>query len=216
LPRPGKSTDDGQHWVYRFDGHRKCWFQAAEGIAAVKKRVRHHAAQKHVPAHKENEAALRKRKAVVDARDELLPSAQAETPQSPPAPEIKVVNAAPNPATEAAALEPPTPAIAKSATDLLTSDRPAPRQVDVERLLAVAPPASDAVAISVSSASPAASSITAADDHEPERTATWLGVLLMGLGLVSLLVGASWILRGPLLVMRFPRRRTVLAAIAAN
>jgi len=35
LPQPGKSTADGQHWVYRFDGRRKCWFQAAEGIATV-------------------------------------------------------------------------------------------------------------------------------------------------------------------------------------
>jgi hypothetical protein len=178
LPQPGKSTADGQHWVYRFDGHRKCWFQAAEATATVKKRVRHHAAQKHVAAPKENESALRKRKAVVDARDELPRSAQAETPQPPPAPEIKVVNAAP--------------------TDQFTSDRPTPRQLDVETLLAAAPPASDLVATSVSSAAPAAISITEAGDDEPERTATWLGVLLIGLGLVSLLVGASRTLRGRL------------------
>jgi hypothetical protein len=196
LPQPGKSTADGQHWVYRFDGHRKCWFQAAEATATVKKRVRHHAAQKHVAAPKENESALRKRKAVVDARDELLRSAQAETPQPPPAPEIKVVIAAPDPATGAAALEPPPPAIAKPATDQFTSDRPAPRQLDVETLLAAARPASDAVATSVSSAAPAAISITEAGDDEPERTATWLGVMLIGLGLVSFLVGASQTLRG--------------------
>ena len=160
LPQPGKSTADGQHWVYRFDGHRKCWFQAAEATATAKKRVRHHAAQKHVAAPKENESALRKRKAVVDARDELPRSAQAETPQPPPAPEIKVVNAAPDPAPGAAALEPPAPAIAKPATDQFTSDRPTPRQLDVETLLAAAPPASDLVATSVSSAAPAAISIT--------------------------------------------------------
>ena len=198
LPQPGKSTADGQHWVYRFDGHRKCWFQTAEAIATEKKRVRHHAAQKHVAAPKENESALRKRKAVVDARDELPRSAQAETPQPPPAPEIKVVNAAPDPAPGAAALEPPAPAIAKPATDQFTSDRPTPRQLDVETLLAAAPPASDLVATSVSSAAPAAISITEAGDDEPERTATWLGVLLIGLGLVSLLVGASRTLRGRL------------------
>ena len=199
LPHPGKSTADGQHWVYRFDGHRKCWFQAAEGIATVKKRVRHHAAQTHVATPKEeNEPALRKRKAVVDARDELLPSAQAETPQPPPVPEIKVVNAAPAPATGAAALEPPAPAIAKPDADQITSVRPTPRQLDVETLLAAAPPASDAIATSASSAPPAAISITEAGDDEPERTATWLGVLLIGLGLVSLLVGASGTLRGRL------------------
>jgi hypothetical protein len=197
LPQPGKSTADGQHWVYRFDGHRKCWFQAAEGIATVKRRVRHHAAQKYVAAPKENESALRKRKAVVDAHDEILSSAQAETPQPPPAPEIKVVNVAPDPATGAAALEPPAPAIAKPATDQFTSDRPTPRQLDVETLLAAAPPASDAVATFASSAAPAAISIAEAGDDE-ERTATWLGVLLIGLGLVSLLVGASGTLRGRL------------------
>jgi hypothetical protein len=38
LPRPGKSTAAGQRWVYRFDGHRKCWFQTAQGIATVKNR----------------------------------------------------------------------------------------------------------------------------------------------------------------------------------
>src|SRR3954469_18755327 len=45
LPRPGKSTAAGQRWVYRFDGHRKCWFQAAQGIATVKKQVRRSAAK---------------------------------------------------------------------------------------------------------------------------------------------------------------------------
>jgi hypothetical protein len=194
LPQPGKSTADGQHWVYRFDGHRKCWFQAAERTATVKKRVRHHAAQTHVAAPKEDESALRKGKAVVDARDELLRSALAETPQpSPPAPEIEVVNATPDPATGAAALLPPAPA-----TDQLTSDRPTPRQLDVETLLAAAPPASDAVATSVATAPPAAIPVTEAGDDESERTATWLGVLLIGLGFVFFLVGVSRTLWGRL------------------
>jgi hypothetical protein len=86
----------------------------------------------------------------------------------------------------------------------------------VETLLAAAPPASDAVATSVSSAAPAAISITEAGDDESERTATWLGVLLIGLGLVSLLVGASWTLRGRLAGRAFPHRRTELVAIAAD
>jgi hypothetical protein len=197
LPQPGKSTDDGQHWVYRFDGHRKCWFQAAEEIATVKKPVRHHAAKKHVAVPKENEAALRKGKAVVDARELLLHSAQAETPQpTPPAPEIKVVNVAPDPTTGAAALVPPASAIAKPAIDQLTSNHPAPRQVDVEALLAAAPPvSSDAVATSAPSRAPAAIPITEAGDDGREWTASWLGALLIGLGLVSLL-GASQTLRG--------------------
>jgi len=121
LPQPGKSTADGQHWVYRFNGHRKCWFQAAEEIATVKKPVSHHAAKKHVAAPKENEAALRKRKEVVDARELLLRSAQAETPQpTPRAPEIKVVDVAPDPTTGASALVPRRPL---SLNPLSTSSR---------------------------------------------------------------------------------------------
>jgi hypothetical protein len=74
LPRPGKSTADSQHWVYRLDGRRKCWFQAAEGIATVKKPVRHHAAEHRVAAPAENETARLKQEAVADARAELLRS----------------------------------------------------------------------------------------------------------------------------------------------
>ena len=163
----------------------------------MKKPVSHHAAKKHVAAPKENEAALRKRKAVVDARELLLRSAQAETPQpTPRAPEIKVVDVAPDPTTGAAALVPPAPAIAKPAIDQLTSNHPAPRQVDVEALLAAAPPvSSDAVATSVPSPAPAAIPITEEGDEGREWTVSWLGALLLGLGLVSLL-GASQSLRG--------------------
>jgi uncharacterized membrane protein len=214
LPQPGKSTADGQHWVYRFDGRRKCWFQAAEGIATVKRPVHHHAAKRRVAAPEENEAALRKRKAVVDARAELLRSAPAETPQPMlPAPELKVVDAAPVPAMGAAVLVPPAPVVAKAATDQLTPDHPTPRQVDVETLLAAAPAASDAVAASVPPATPVAVPIAEAGDEGRGWTATWLGVLLMALGLVSLL-SSSRTLRGAVLVGRFLDPRTDLAATA--
>jgi hypothetical protein len=94
-PRPGTSRTAGQHWVYRLEGHRKCWFQAAEGIATVKKQVRNRAAEPRVAAPEENEAARRERKAVVDAHAELLRSARAVTSRPMrPAPELKVVNAA--------------------------------------------------------------------------------------------------------------------------
>ena len=139
LPKPGKSTADGRHWVYRFDGHRKCWFQAAEG-APVKKPVHHPAAKQRVAA-PENEFALGKQKAVVDARAELLHSAPAETSQpTPPARELKVVDAAPVPAMGAAALVPSTPIVANPASDQFTPDHPTPRQVDVETLLAALRP----------------------------------------------------------------------------
>ena len=149
LPRPGKSTADGQHWVYRLDGHRKCWFQAAEGIATVKKQVHHQAAKHRDAAPEENETARRKREAVVDARAELLRSAPAETSQpTRPEPELKVVDAASVVATGVAALVPPAP-VDNLGTDQLTPDHRTPRQVDVETLLAAAPAASDAVAASV-------------------------------------------------------------------
>jgi hypothetical protein len=188
LPQPGKSTPGGRHWVYRFDGHRKCWFQAAEGIATVRKPVHHHPAKQHVAASEENEAALRKRKAVVDARAELLRSALAETPQpTPPAPELKLADAAPVPAMGAA---PPS--------DQLTPDHPMPRPVDVEALLAAAPSASDSVVSSMPS-TPAPVAITQARDEGRAWTVNWVGVLLMTFGFVCLLSSSATV-RGPLMV----------------
>jgi len=130
--RPGKSTTAGQRWVYRYDGHRKCWFQAAEGTATVRKQVRHSVAKPRVAVAEENEAAPRRRKADVDARAELLRSAAAETSQPMPlAPEFKVVDAASVPATRTAAFARP------AVVEKLTPDDPMPNQVDVETLLAV-------------------------------------------------------------------------------
>jgi hypothetical protein len=213
LPQPGKSTADGQHWVYRYDGHRKCWFQAAEGTATAKKPVHHRAAKQRIAAPEDNEAAPRKRKAVVDAGAELLRSAQTETPQpTPPAPELKMVDAAPVPAAEAAALVPPTPVVAKPATDQLTPDHPAPRQVDVETLLAAGSGDSDAAA-SAPPTTPVNVPIAEAGDDGRGWTATWLGVLLMALGLVFLL-SSSRILRRGVVVGRSLDGKTELAAIA--
>jgi hypothetical protein len=167
LPRPGKSTADGQRWVYRLDGHRRCWFLAAEGIATVKKPVHRHAAKDRV-----------KQEALVDARAELLYSTQ----PMPPASKLKVADAA----IGAAALVPLAP-VADRATDQLNLDRPTPRQVDVETLLAAAPAASDAVAVSMTPASPVAHPIAEAGDDGRSWTANWPGLVLMALGLVSVL-----------------------------
>ncbi len=144
LPQPGKSTADRQHWVYRFDGRRKCWFQAAAGAAIVKKPHRY-ASKYRVPVSDENETALRKRKAVVDVRAKLRsPPAEAPHP-TPHAPELKLADAIPVSAMVAAALVPPAPIVAEPANNQHTPDHHAPRQVDVEMLLAGAPAASDAV-----------------------------------------------------------------------
>src|SRR6516225_12276945 len=75
LRQPGKATN-GQHWVYRLEGPRKCWFQVAGRSATVKKPVHRYAAKQRVVGPEENEAAQQKPKAVVgDARAELLPPA---------------------------------------------------------------------------------------------------------------------------------------------
>ncbi|MCK1641700.1 hypothetical protein IVA95_30190 [Bradyrhizobium sp. 157] len=196
LPRPGTSTAEGQRWVYRSEGRRKCWFQAAEGTATVKQ-VRHRAAKARVATAEENEAARAKQKAVMNARAELLRSAPAETSQpTQPAPELKVVDAASVPATAAAAFVPPAP-VANRATD--TPDHPTPRRLDAETLLAAAPAPSDAVAVSVPPAAPVASPIAEAADDGWGWMATWLGVLLMALGLASVL-GSSRTLREAVLL----------------
>jgi hypothetical protein len=197
LPRPGKSTAAGQRWVYRFDGHRKCWFQTAQGIVTVKKQVRRSAARPLVAVPEENEAEPRKQKVVVDARAELLRSAPAEAAQpTRPTPELKVVDAASVPAGPPAVV-PPAP-VEKLATDQLMLDRAAPRVVEVKTLLVAAPDPSDAVAASVSPA-PVGFPVAEAADDGQGWMATLLGVLLMALGLVSVL-GSSPILREAVLL----------------
>ena len=205
LPRPGKSTTAGQRWAYRLEGHRKCWFQTAEETA-VKKQVRHraakHRAAKHrVAAPEESEASPSKRKAVVDARAELMRSTPAEAPQPVrPVPEFKVADAASVSvaATGAAAVVPSAP-IENLKTDRLTPDQRTPRQVDVETLPAAASAPSDAVAASIPAAAPVNFLIAEAANDGLDWMATWLGVLLMALGLVSVL-GSSRTLREAVLL----------------
>lgn len=195
--RPGKSTMAGQRWAYRLEGHRKCWFQTAEETA-VKKQVRHRAAKHRVAKHRvaaaeESEAPPTKRKAVVDARAELMRSTPAEAPQPMrPLPEFKVADAA---ASAAAAIVPSAP-IENLKVDRLRPDR-TPRQVDVETLLAAAP--GDAVAASVPPAPPVNFLIAEAAHDGWDWMATWLGVLLMALGLVSVL-GSSRTIREAVLL----------------
>ncbi len=183
--QPGKSTAPGQHWVYRLNGHRKCWFQAAEATVSVKKQVRSHAAKQPVITPEENERALRK-KTVVDARAQLLSAAPADGFQpTPPAPEV--VDTASAPANEVATA---APIIAKPTIDQLTPELAARRPVDVEMLLAAAPLARDTVASSVPPATPGAPSIPNADEDHWELMATQAGVTLIVLGLVCLLAGS--------------------------
>ena len=181
-PRPGKSTAAGQRWVYRFDGHRKCWFQTAQGIATVKKQVRPSAAKPPVAVPEESEAAPRKQKAVADARAELL-SAPAEASQPKRlAPEFKAVDAASVLSTGAAAFVPPAP-VERRATDQLTPDNATPRVIVAK----TRPATGDAVADSAPLAAPVPAPVAEAADDGRGWMATLLGVLLMALGLVSVL-----------------------------
>ena len=167
----------------------------------MKKQVRHRAAKHRVAAPEESEASPSKRKAVVDARAELMRSTPAEAPQPVrPVPEFKVADAASVSvaATGAAAVVPSAP-IENLKTDRLMPDHRTPRQVDVETLLAAAPAPSDAVAASVPSAAPVNFLIAEAANDGRDWMATWLGVLLMALGLVSVL-GSSRTLREAVLL----------------
>jgi hypothetical protein len=245
LRQPGKTTAAGQHWVYRYDGHRRCWFQTDAGAARVRKAVRHHAARRPVAAPEESEAAPRKQRAVEDARDEMLSSATAEAPQptmplqtpqiqspqvqtpqirapqatpptqaspaAPPESPIELVKVVPVRIAGAAAEVPPPPVLAKPGADPLPPDQPAPRHVDVERLLAEAPAASDKVA-----SAPPAMPVAVAPvqtDGGAGGSATWLGVLLIALGIAAL-SSSSLTLRRALWPVRSPQARPEFPAIA--
>jgi hypothetical protein len=193
LLQPGKSTEHGQHWFYRLDGHRKCWFQAAEETVSIKKPVRQHSAKQTVIAPEENEAGLRKN-TVVDARAQLLSDAPADAFQpTPPAPEV--VDPASVPANAAATLVPAVPIVAEPTLDQLTPEHATRRPVDVEMLLAEASLARDTVASSGPPAAPGAPSIPDADEDHWELMATQAGVALIALGLVFLLVGSLLVRR---------------------
>lgn len=182
LPQPGNSSGEGLHWVYRRNGHRKCWFRA-EDRATVQKPV-HRRVINRVGSADENETVRRKGSSAVDARAELQRSAQAE-PSEALHPEVKVADGASDLGTSTARMSaasiaqhsrPPTPTIA-------SQDR-----VDVEHLLATTP-ANDVVTSSEPPTLLIGSIALSAEarDHAPSRTATWLGVLLMMLGILSIL-----------------------------
>ena len=164
----------------------------------VRDRVR--AAKARVAA-AENEAARRKPNAVMDARAEMLRAAPAEMAEpTRPAPEFKVVDVAPVQTPDAAAVMPAAPAmIANHTTDQVAPDRPTPRRLDEKTLLAAAPAPSEAVAVSVPPAAAVAAQVAEVADDGPGGTATWLGALLMVLGLAFVL-GSSRTVREAVLL----------------
>ena len=210
LPQPGRSAAAGQHWVYRFDGQRKCWFQAAEETALARKPVRHRLERRSVAASEEDKPAPRKREEVEDAHAEMLRSAPEQTAQPAPSePKLTIVHTVPVRAGDAAAMVPPAPDLARPGADQLTPDQP--RRLDVDTLLAKAPAASEEVA-SAAPATPIAAP-TAKTGGGEGGTPSWLGVLMIALGGAALL-STSRPLRQALLAARFPDARTELPVFA--
>lgn len=210
LRQPGPAAA-GRHWVYRYDGHSKCWFQAAEGSALAQRAGRHHVALHGAAAAEENEPAP---KAVEDAHDEVVTPAPADTPEPTlSTPKLTIVHTVPVRVADAAAPVPPapvpaTPAVNQPAPDQPASNPPGPRQVDVEKLLADGPVVSDKAA-----APPSATPVGAGTDGGAGRTANWLGAVLMALGCAALL-SSSLSLRRRLGSVRFPNAGTELAVAA--
>ena len=192
LTRPGKSAADGLHWVYRVEGQRRCWFQVAEGTETVKKLVQQRATKHRVATAEEKQTAARERKAaVVDARAELPRSAPADTSRPGLSVPAQVVDASPILATGIATSASRAPL---SKRDRLTADAFALPQVDVEALLAATPAAGEVVA---AAAMPLA--LATAEAVDDGWVWTWLGMLLMALGLVSIL-SAGQIIRWDVLL----------------
>jgi hypothetical protein len=189
LPTPGNSTGDGQRWVYRRDGHAKCWF-LAEGMGRVRKPVHRRAANRGASPD-ETETARRRRRSVADANAELLRSRLAEGAQpTPPAREIEVANGASAFSPGGTALVPAAPV-----TDLpvgqLTPEHFVPPQVDVEKLLAAG---SDADPKAPRPAMPVGMPHAEASDEGTNGLATRVGLLLIILGVVAIL-SSSRVLR---------------------
>ena len=178
LPQPGRSSAAGQHWVYRFDGQRKCWFQAAEETSLARKPVRHRLERRSVAASEEDKPAPRQQKDVEDANAEMLSSAPEQTPQPAPLePKLTIVRTVPVRIGDAAAMVPPAPDLDKPGADQLTPDQP--RRPDVETLLAEAPAASSEVASAPGTPVAAPGANTGGGEH---GMTSWLGVLLIVLG----------------------------------
>jgi hypothetical protein len=178
--QPGKSTAPGQHWVYRRDGHRKCWFQADQATVSGKKQIRHQAAKRPAIAPEEEEVALGKT-TVLDAQAQLLSAAPAGAPP-PAASAPEGLDTASVPAHGAATLVPASPIAAKPTIDQITPEHATPRSVDVEMLLAASTLDNDAAA----SSEPVAPPVVGADDWE--LMAARAGMVLIALGFV--LVGS--------------------------
>ncbi|MGX1319994.1 hypothetical protein AB7M17_003447 [Bradyrhizobium sp. USDA 377] len=191
LSRPGNSAGADQHWVYRRDQGRKCWF-LAERITTVKKPAHRRVAHRRANPDENETAPPRRRISVVDARAELERSTPAEGVEpAPPPREVKVADAAFFVGTSATPLTPAAPVTPLPAGQP-TPENAVPTQVDVQKLAA---PAIDAASGQV----PPVSIRVAETADEGGWMATWVGLLLMALGIGSVL-SSSRVLRDTVLL----------------
>jgi hypothetical protein len=204
LPQPGRSTASGRHWVYRFDGQRKCWFQAAEDSALARKPVRQRLARRSGAASEQDQPAPRQHEDVEDARAEMPSSAREQPQPAPPEPKFTIVRTVR--VTDAAAQVPPAPDLNQPGADQPTPDQP--RQLDVETLLAKAPAAGEEVASATPALPiPAAGAKTGGGEG---GIASWLGLLMIVLGSVALLSSSRTLWRA-VWPVRFPDSGTASA-----
>ncbi|WP_439394659.1 hypothetical protein ACRQ5Q_36210 [Bradyrhizobium sp. PMVTL-01] len=179
LSRPGNSAGADQHWVYRRDQGRKCWF-LAEHVTTVKKPAHGRVAHRRADPDENETAPRRRRISVVDARAELERSTPAEGVQpTPPPTEVKVADAALVVGTGTTPLMPAAPA-SPVQTGQPTPENAVPAIADLQKLVA---PASDAASIQV----PPVSIRVAEAADEGGSMASWVGLLLMALGIGSVL-----------------------------
>lgn len=182
ISQPGKSTTPGQHWVYRHDGHRKCWFEA-QVTGPVQKHVHHHAAKRL----EDNEPVLRKM-AALNAQDRLLTPPPAQAPDAPTlnAPDTVL---APGGGTAMLASAAPAPVPPERTFDRLTTDDAnANAHVRLAGMLsAVASLDKEATA----SAQPQAAAASSVPDTDKDRWqlmgTTLVGMVAIALGMVLLM-----------------------------
>jgi uncharacterized membrane protein len=188
LLQPGKSTAPGQRWVYRRDGHRKCWFQAEAGTASARKPVNRHAARRRAAAQESESSPRKEKEAIEDARAEMLkpaPAGASETMSH--APEIKLIEATPIAETRVAAIVPAAPVLPEETSETVTPQRPTPPQLNEEALLAAAAAVPDPVDTSAISPPMIAASTPEVSEAGRWSISSWLGLLLMALGGIALL-----------------------------
>ncbi|RXH25787.1 hypothetical protein XH99_02795 [Bradyrhizobium nanningense] len=177
LAQPGNPPGAGLRWVYRREGHSKCWF-LAEGVATAREPAHRRIANRTVRPD-EDETMRQRRSPVSDARAELSSSAAAGEPQPTPAREVKVADAA-SVFDAGAPILIPAASVSGAPNSQLTPEQSVPPQVDAEKLSAAARADS-------SPAMPMGARDEQVLGEARSRTVTWLGVALMMLGSFSIL-----------------------------